>query len=62
MKDITKVNPLIRELYNEIMDELYGITLTENESTYGWWETGAGADFGQETLDHIRELFYNWEE
>jgi len=41
----------------EIEEILRGIDDEETQSEDGWWETEAGADFGKQRLDLIRELF-----
>lgn len=48
---------LIRDqLLSEILYILQGIDKTETEDVDGWWETSAGARFGENVITQIKEL------
>ena len=42
---------------NRILALLDGITETDSDSYYGWWETSTGAEFGQSVVQKIKEEF-----
>lgn len=49
------------ELEAKVRELLKGINSTECESEDGWWETSAGADFGEAKLEQLIELLKeNW--
>jgi hypothetical protein len=45
-----------KEIINRVQEILHGIDKDEVEEPDGWWETGAGAEFGKERLNLIIEL------
>ncbi len=52
-------NVCSNELIAKLKEILSGIDKTETESEIGWWETSAGAKFGELKLKEVLSLFDN---
>lgn len=49
-------NKIKEDWETEVNRILYGITHTEIESSFGWWETSKGAEMGIERLKQLKKF------